>query len=34
MERNFDDWFSTFRENIATYDFYVDFKKSTLMLIQ
>lgn len=27
MERNFDDWFSTFRENIATYDFYVDFKK-------
>ena len=27
MERNFDDWLSTFRESIATYDFYVDFHK-------
>lgn len=27
MERNFDNWLSTFRESIATYDFYVDFHK-------
>lgn len=27
MERNFDDWLSTFRESIATYDFYVNFHK-------
>lgn len=27
MERNFDNWLSTFRGSIATYDFYVDFCK-------
>ena len=25
MERNFDTWFSTFRESIATYQYYIDF---------
>lgn len=27
MERNFSEWFSTFRQSINGYDFYVDFKK-------
>ena len=27
MQRNFSAWFSTFRESIATYSYYVDFRK-------
>lgn len=27
MKRNFNDWFSTFKESIATYSYYVDFRK-------
>lgn len=27
MKRNFEEWFRTFRESIATYSYYIDFKK-------
>ncbi len=27
MKRNFTDWFSTFRDSIATYSYYIDFEK-------
>ncbi|MBO6037366.1 MAG: hypothetical protein IJ934_04560 [Acetobacter sp.] len=27
MRRNFQVWFSTFRESIASYDYYCDFDK-------
>lgn len=27
MERNFNEWFSTFTDSIATYEYYTDFNK-------
>ena len=27
MSRNFEEWLSTFRETIATWDYYTDFNK-------
>lgn len=27
MKRNFDEWISKFHKSIATYEYYIDFKK-------
>ena len=33
MARNFDEWLSAFRESIANYEYYIDFRKSSVFIL-